>query len=194
MMRAARSTTRTTGRPDGPAAGPSVSRPSDDRSLSRADSPSRPIVLRLRVFLSRRRLDRQIAAGHARADVRALELRARQLTHPRSQQMVASSLRQVVGHVDRLGAGPDLSAVVIDRATVRASREAILGLADRLGQASQVSSWGMVLARELVTDGATSPLYRADGGRALMQSLWEISDALGSERPATGTDAGSYYG
>ena len=107
--------------------------------------------------------------------------------------MVAQSSLRCAG-MSTVWGRTGLSAVVIDRVAVRVSREAILGLADRLGQASQVSSWGMVLARELVTDGASSPPVWKIGGRALMQSLWEISDALGSERPATGTDARSYYG
>ena len=192
-MRVGRSTTRPTGRPDTPPAGSSGFSPSDSPGPGRADSPGSPVLLRLRVFVTRRRLDRQIAAGH-RCDAPARELRVRQLTDLRSQQAAARNLRRVVGHVDRLGAGPDLSAAVIDRAAVRANREAILGLADRLDRAGEVSPQGMVLARELITAGATSPLYGANGGRALMQALWEISDALGTKRPTTGADATSYYG
>jgi hypothetical protein len=191
-MRVGRSTTRSTGRPDAPPAGSRGFPPSVGHSPSRADSPGGPVLLRLRVFVTRRRLDRQIAAGHT-CDAPALDLRARQLTDLRSQQAAANSLRRVVGHVDRLGAGPDLSAAVIDRAAVRASREAILGLADRLNRAGEVSPQGMVLARELITEGATSPLYGTKGGRILTKALWEISDALGTEQPIPRSDATSCH-
>jgi len=191
-MRVGRSTTRTTGRPDARPAGSSAFPPSDGRGPSRADSPGDPVPLRFRVFVSRRRLDRQIVAGHT-CDAPALELRVRQLTNLRSQQVAARSLRRVVGRVDRLGAGPDLSAAVIDRAAVRASREAILGLADRLDRAGKVSPRGMVLARELITEGATSPLYGTEGGRVLTKALWEISDALGTEQPRPRPDATSCH-
>jgi hypothetical protein len=187
-MRLGRSTTRTTGRPDAPPAGSSAFPPSDGRGPSRTDSPGGPVPLRFRVFVSRRRLDRQIVAGHT-CDAPALELRVRQLTNLRSQQAAARNLRRVVGRVDRLGAGPDLSAAVIDRAAVRASREAILGLADRLDRAGEVSPRGMILARELITEGTTSPLYGTEGGRLLTKALWEISDALGTEQPKSRPDA-----
>lgn len=189
-MRVGRSPTRTAGRSDAAPVGSSAFPPSDGRGPGAADSPGGLTPLRFRVFVSRRRLDRQIVAGRT-CDAPALKLRGRQLTSVRSQQAAAMSLRRVVGHVDRLGAGPDLSAAVIDRAAVRASREALLGLADRLDRAEEVSPRGMVLARELITDGATSPLYGTAGGRVLIKGLWEISDALGTQQPRPGPDARS---
>jgi hypothetical protein len=90
-------------------------------------------------------------------------------------------LRQVVSHVDAVGHGPDFSAVVVDRRAVRTSREALLGLADRLDRADDVSARGMVLVAELLTDGAASPLYGSHGQPALTEAIWEISDALGAE-------------
>jgi hypothetical protein len=191
-MRVGHLTARSTGRPDAPPAASSAFPPSDGRGPSRADSRGGPTSLRFRVFVTRRRLDRQIVAGHG-CDAAALELRVRQLTNLGSQQAAARSLRRVVGHVDRLGAGPDLSAAVIDRAAVRASREAILGLADRLDRAGEVSPRGMLLARELITQGATSPLYGTEGGRVLTKALWEMSDALATEQPGPGPDATSCH-
>lgn len=191
-MRVGRSTIPTTGRPDAPPADSSAFPPSARGRSSRADSPGGPVPLRFRVFLTRRSLDRQIVAGDT-CDAPALELRVRQLTNLRSQQAAARSLRRVVGHVDRLGAGPDLSAAVIDRAAVSASREAILGLADRLDRAGAVSPRGMVLARELITEGATSPLYGTEGGRVLTKALWEISDALELSNQGPGPDATSCH-
>jgi hypothetical protein len=133
------------------------------------------------VFVSRRRLDRQIAAGDA-GDAPELALRARQLTRPHSQRVLARSLRRVIKHVDAVGRGPNLSPVLVDRGAVSANRQAILGLADRLDRAGDVSSRGMVLVTDLLTDGAASPLYRTGGGRALAEAIWGISDALGTEQ------------
>lgn len=180
-LRVARWSTRTSGHPG---ARPARTKPfpaTDGHGRSRDDSPVGPVALRLRVFLTRRRLDRQIVAGYVCEDSPELELRIRQLTYPRSQQATARSLRRAVEHVDAVGYGPDLSAVVVDRVAVRTNREAILGLAERLDRAGDVSSRGMVLIRELITDGATSPLYGADSG-ALAEAIWGISDALGTEQ------------
>jgi hypothetical protein len=151
------------------------------RGRSRPDSPVAPAVLRLRVFVRRRRLDRQIVAGDA-GDAPELTLRVRQLTRPHSQRVLAGSLRRLVKHVDAVGRGPSLSPVIVDRSAVRANRQAILGLADRLDRAGDVSSRGMVLVTDLLTDGAASPLYRTGGGRALADAIWGISDALGTEQ------------
>jgi hypothetical protein len=92
------------------------------------------------------------------------------------------SLRRLVKHVDAVGRGPSLSPVIVDRGAVIANRQAILGLADRLDRAGDVSSRGMVLVTDLLTDGAASPLYRTGGGRALAEAIWGISDALGTEQ------------
>ena len=177
IMRVARSTTQ-------PGTRPARRRrwsATHGRGRSRPDSPVAPAALRLRVFVRRRRLDRQIVAGDA-GDAPEFALRARQLTRPHSQRVVARSLRRIVEHVDAVGGGPDLSAILVDRGAVRASRQAILGLADRLDRAGDVSSRGMVLVADLLTDGATSPLYAAGDGRALAEAIWGISDALWTEQ------------
>jgi hypothetical protein len=147
------------------------------------------MALRLRVSMTRVKLDRQIAAGRSCEPPAALELRVRQLTSPRVQQRTAKNLRGVVEYVDRIGYRRDFSAVVINRAAVRAGREGILGLAERLERTAHVNARGMVLARELVTDGATSPLFDRASERSVAQAIWKISDALGPEEHPSRFDA-----
>jgi hypothetical protein len=177
IMRVTRSTTQ-------PGTRPARHRPwpvTHGRGRRRPDSPVVPAALRLRVFVRRRRLDREIVAGDA-GEAPELALRARQLTRPHRQRAVARSLRRIVEHVEAVGRGPDRSAIPIDREAVRRGYQAILGLADRLDRAGEVSPRGMVLITDLLTDGATSPLYGAGGGRALAEAIWGISDALGTEQ------------
>ena len=72
-----------------------------------------------------------------------------------------------------------------DRAAVRAGREAILGLAERLEEGAPVHPVGVVLAQRLLTDGLHSPLFNPRCGRSVDQAVWEVADALGAEDPPT---------
>jgi hypothetical protein len=105
------------------------------------------------VFLTRAKLDRQTAAGQPREATVALALRARQLTHPRTRQQIARNLRETIDYVDRRGSRPIISPVVIEPTAVRAGRQAIIGLAERLEGTAPVEPAGIVLARALLTDG-----------------------------------------
>lgn len=135
------------------------------------------MALRLRVYVSRRKLDRQIGAARERESTAMLALRERQLVHPRTLQQVVRNLRETVEYVDRLGSRRVLSTVVTDRAAVRAGREAILGLADRIEAAGPVSPRGIALAWTFLTDGL-SPLYNPSSERTVIELVWEIADAL----------------
>jgi hypothetical protein len=178
-MRVARSHNRTGPGYDSP---PAKAVTDAGRRLRRIrQSSATSLTLRVRVYATRGKLDRQIAASRAHAPSAALELRIRQLTDARAQRRTADSLRRVVKHVDRLGNRIDYSPVPLHRAAVRTAREAILGLADRLDTAAPVNARGMVLARELVTDGATSPLYDGGCGRTITEAIWDIAHALGPE-------------
>ena len=147
-------------------------------------------VLRLRLYVARGRLDRQIAAGCPCELSPALALRARQLIDPRTRQRLARSLRGVVQYVDRAVGRPVLvSAVVIDRAAVSADRETILGLAERLEGVDPVNPRGIVLAQKLLTDGIDSPLFNRCCARTIAEAVWEIADALGADPPIAGFDA-----
>src|ERR1017187_5667867 len=76
------------------------------RSRRRAISAGASLALRLRVLVTRGRLDRQIAVGRTCAPAATLALRARQLSDPRTRQRTAENLRGVVAYVDRLGSRP----------------------------------------------------------------------------------------
>jgi len=149
----------------------------------RSISPQAPLSLRLRVYLTRPRLDRQIAAG-AYATSDAIELRARQLSAPRIRLQLARSLREAVEYVDRLGSRPALSAVVIDRRAVSNGRHAILGLAERLEAEDPVNATGVVLVRRLLCDGI-GPLFNHNSRQTVVQAVWKIVEAL-EQREATG--------
>jgi hypothetical protein len=133
------------------------------------------LALRLRVRLGRGGLDRQLADTPVCDMTRALALRSRQLTDRRTRDELARSLREIV---DRVEAPPRLmSADVIDRAAVRAGREPLLGLAERLETSGPVNPRGVALAKMLLTDGL-SPLYNRFCERSVTEAVWEIQDDL----------------
>jgi hypothetical protein len=148
-----------------------------------------PLKLRLKVRVKRAKLDRQIAAGRPCQATTALALRARQLVDLRTRRRAARSFRGIVEYVDRTGPGRIVSAVVIERASVRSGREAILGLAERLEGPAPVSARGVARVQTLLTDGLESPLFNPHCGRTVVQAVWEAADLLGTDVPTTGFDA-----
>jgi hypothetical protein len=155
-----------------------------ERSIPAGD----PLAGRLRVYLLRGRLDRRIACGDRCDSTDLLAIRASQLTHPRTRHQTARGLRRIVGYADRLGSRPNFSAVMIERAAVIAGRQAILGLAERLDGAAQVSPRGVALARQLLSDGL-SPLFNRHAERSVIQAIWEVEDALEADAPVLGSGA-----
>jgi hypothetical protein len=140
-------------------------------------SESASLALRLKVFVARGRLDRQIAAGHHGESSPALALRARQLTDPRTRRRIARDLRGIVDYVHRHRSRTVISAVVIEPAAVRSGRSAILELARRLEGPAPVSPSGVVRAGALLTDGS-SPLFNPHCERTVAQAVSEVHDAL----------------
>jgi hypothetical protein len=145
--------------------------------------------LRFRVAVTRGRLDRQISEGYPCEATEALSLRARQLTHVENRRRLASELRSVVDYVDRIGSRRDPSAVMIQRAAVRDGREALLGLAERLEGGLPVSPRGLVLTRQLLTDGVGSPLFNLCSDASAVDAVWRVADVLGADAPTIGFDA-----
>jgi hypothetical protein len=133
---------------------------------------------RLRVLFAHRRLDRQIAAGCHYDSNPMLALRAGQLLRRRTRLRLARAVRGAVAHADACDASPALSGVVIRRDAVKADREALFGLAERLESAAPVSARGVVLVGELLTDGVGSPLFSRNCGRSVAEAVWTIADAL----------------
>ncbi len=142
-----------------------------------ANSGGASPALRLKAFVTRRKLDRQIAAGRSCESNPALALRAYQLTGSRSREEIARNLRGIVDYVDRRSSRGAMSAVVIEPAAVRSGRRAILELARRLEGAAAVSPRGVVLAGALLTDGR-SPLFNPHCERTVAQAVSEVHDAL----------------
>ena len=136
-----------------------------------------PLMLRLRVYLTRGRLDRRIAAGSACGSSAALALRADQLIDPRTRRQTARALHGIVKYAERVGSRAVLTAVVVDRRVVLSSRHAILGLAERLEGEAPAAPRGVALARIFLTDGI-GPLFNANSQQTVIEAIWSIEDAL----------------
>jgi hypothetical protein len=149
----------------------------ESTSAGGSTSEGATLLLRLRVFVARGRLDRQIVAGCPCESSAALALRARQLVDRRTREQIAADLRGVVDYVQRHGSRTVISAVVIEPAAVRRGRHAILELAQRLEGTAPVSPSGVVLAAALLTDGR-SPLFNPNSERTVAQAVSEVRDAL----------------
>jgi hypothetical protein len=113
-------------------------------------------VLRMRAWLSRRRLDRALAAGAAPSSS-LLRQRARKLTGARMRELVASSVERAVSRAEHPNP-PLSSAVPVSATAVREAKPALLSLAFALRDPDPVSPQGVARAWRLVTDGG-SPLY-----------------------------------
>jgi hypothetical protein len=147
------------------------------------------LKLRIRVCLRRTKIDREIARGRPCESSPAHALRARQLVDPGTRRDLAKSLRGIVDFADRAGHGRVISAVVIECRAVRAGREAILGLAERLEGPGPVSPRGVATVHILITDGLVSPLFNPDCGRTVVEAVWQAADYLGADAPTLGFDA-----
>ena len=154
--------------------------PSRGGGQSPASGPS--LSLRLRVCLTRGKLDREIGSG-CPCESPTLALRARQLTHASTRQQIARDLREIVEYVDRTGPRPIDTAVVIEPAAVRVGREAILGLAQWLEGSAAVQPAGIVLAQRFLTNGL-GPMSDPNSERTVAEAVGEVLDALEGHRSA----------
>jgi hypothetical protein len=145
--------------------------------------------LRLSVYLTRAKLDREIARGRSPEATPGHRLRARQLTEPGTRRRAAGSLRGIVEYADRCPQARMFSAVVVECAAVRSGREAILGLAERLEGPAPVSARGLARIHTLLTDGLGSPLFNPNCGRTVAEAVWEVADLLTADAPTIGFDA-----
>lgn len=148
--------------------------------LRRHDQPATAgpsLTLRLRVYATRGRLDRQIAGGRACASTPELALRASQLTDRRARRRLAHSLREVVDYAERRSAVPVISPVVLERAAVRGARGSLLALADRLDADAPVSPAGVARSQVLLTDGL-GPLFNPTCSRTAAEAVRDAHDAL----------------
>jgi hypothetical protein len=132
----------------------------------------RAFGLRMRVRWAKDRLTRELAAGVASTDSRELSLRAGQITAKQTRETIACSIEDLLAQADR--PRPILSSQVpIDRRKVRAARELLVELAERLRSAEPVRAGGMALVLLLLTD-PEQELYgiatENDLSRAIMEA------------------------
>lgn len=123
--------------------------------------------LRLKVAIGRDALDAALAQG---ADINArpeLALRAAQLQHLRHRRTLARTLRRVVA--EACGPRPPVraTAVIIARPQIRAQRDDLLALADRLESPQPTRAVGVAIVQRLITDAIRSPLYVESDPRTL---------------------------
>jgi hypothetical protein len=142
-----------------------------------ADCVDAARLLRLRVYLTRGSLDREISRGVALDTTPALILRARQLAVEPTRRVLAADLRRAVEYAEHVGSRTRLSAVMLEPARVRAGRGALLRLAERLEQATPVSPQGVAMTHVLLSDAA-SPLFNRDSERTVTEASCIAEDAL----------------
>jgi hypothetical protein len=129
------------------------------------------LLLRARVLLWSRRLDRLLAAGVDPSWAPELELRAAQVTSWRRRRHLALSLDAAVSEAHR---PPRWScAAPLDRNAVRAAAPALLALAAGLAADIRPGAQGVELAKQLVTD-SSSPLY-APGDEQELREMAQIA-------------------
>lgn len=151
----------------------------------RAGQPGHSVRRRLprvRVILSRGRLDAEIAGGaHPKSDP-ALALRARQLIRPRYRARLAASLEHLV---DDAAGDPGTyvsSAVPFQLDQVTEARGTLLSLAGALRDVDRVQPRGVALTLRLITD-PVSPLYSGTGRALRRQAQAALDHLLAGSHP-----------
>jgi hypothetical protein len=125
--------------------------------------------------VARRRADADALLASTAVPPPGLAWRVRELTTARERRTLARSLRRIV---DTLDAPRTMAAIPVSRAAVWPNRQAVVDLADRLAAVDQqVHPAGMVLVRELITDGLRSPLYDDNAAR-LREQLKALQRAM----------------
>jgi hypothetical protein len=123
----------------------------------------------------RRRADADALLAALAVPPPKLAWRVRELTAPRERRTLALTLRRIV---ETLDAPRTIGGLPVNRATVWPNRQAVVALADRLAATERpVHPAGVVLVRELITDGMHSPLYD-DNVRRLGERLEVLQRAM----------------
>jgi hypothetical protein len=144
------------------------------RLAAQLDRPA--LVLRARVFASRRSLDEALADGASPLWTPALALRARQLVSRGSRQQLATSLEGLVTEAKR-SASPRAVAVPLPRREILEAQPSVLSVAARLRDERPVYARGMALLSRLLSDGS-GPAYNPHAGGSLRRAVGAIAAAL----------------
>jgi hypothetical protein len=143
-------------------------------SATPGEHPS--LRLRLHVFRSRARLDREIAGGAVVSDSAARQLREAQLTTREERRGIAAALRVVLDSAqERSTRG--LPSRHRDVQAVLANRDGLLELIELLRAATPMSAQAVALAQALACERG-SPLLSPDSERTIEQSLAQIAATM----------------
>ena len=135
------------------------------------------VRLRLTTRWRARDLDDQLVAGADPMQSDELSLRVGQLGSSRSRRRFACALRGVVALAERDAYPIATAAPRISRTAVRANRELLLELAERLSTGEPLGVRGLAIASKLIDD-RKSPLYSERADRSLPVSAFEALVAL----------------
>lgn len=134
-------------------------------------------------------LDRRLAGGADPMQSDDMSLRVGQLGSTRSRARLAGALRGAVELADRQPDPLRMSPPLIRRREVRANRQLLLELVERVGSSEPVGVEGLALTSLLVGE-ARSPLYHRDATASLAASAFEALAALERGHPTTSTPDG----
>jgi hypothetical protein len=135
------------------------------------------IGLHWRTRVHRQELDGRLARGADPMESDELSLRVGQLGSARSRARLACALRGAVELADRQPEPFGMPRSQIRRAEIRASRELLLELAERVDSRGPVGLEGLALTSLLIGDPA-SPLYDGDARRSLGAAVFTALVAL----------------
>jgi hypothetical protein len=135
------------------------------------------IWLRWRTRAHRQELDGRLARGADPMDSDELSLRVGQLGSARCRARLACALRGAVELADRQPEPFGMPRSQIRQAEIRASRELLLELADRVDSRGPVGIEGLGLTSLLIGDRA-SPLYDGDARRSIPAAAFTALVAL----------------
>lgn len=142
--------------------------------------------LRWRTWSCGQALDGQLARGADPMDSDELSLRVGQLGSARSRARLACALRGAVELADRQPEPFRMTRSQIRRTEIRANRELLLELADRVGSCGPVGVEGLGMTSLPIDDGA-SPLYDGDARRSLTVTAFTALVALERGYPTANT-------
>ena len=136
----------------------------------------RAFGLRMRVWWSTDSLTRRLAAGAPSVDSRELALRAGQLTAKRTREVVAASIDDLLQQSNRPRPGHS-SQVPVSYAMVRAVRDELAELAERVREPGPIRPQGMALTVLLLSD-VEQPLFGVGTAEELAGAIIHASRRL----------------
>lgn len=147
------------------------------------------VWLRVTTRWRARALDDQLALGADPMQSDELSLRAGQLGSRKSRRRIACALRGVVALAGRDAYPIALAPPPIRRAEVRANKELLLELAERLCSSEPAGAQGLAIASKLIGD-CRSPLYSGQSDRPLPVSAFEALVAMDRRLRTAGPSGG----